>query len=124
MIAFACGSALLILPVAFDPETASQPVQANILPVVAAAAERVKLFSLGLLIVLGVGLGALAQGPALLLSLCAILAFPIWSIADLASGASHKWLLLEWFVYGLYVLLPLIGIGSARTAKKYVTSIT
>lgn len=124
LIAFACGSALLVLPVAFDPETAANPAQAKVLPIVATAAERVRLYSLGLLVGLGVCLGFLARSPALLLSLCAVLAFPLWSIADLASGRSHRWLVLEWIIYGLYVLLPLIGIGSARAARKYVTSDT
>lgn len=125
LIAFACGSALLVLPVALDPATAAHPGQSKVLPMVASAAEGgVKLYSLGLLVGLGVCLGFLARSPALLLSLCAVLVFPIWSIADLASGRGHRWLVLEWLIYGLYLVLPLIGIASARAARKYLTSET
>ena len=121
-IAFACGSTVLILPVALDPETAAHPIQAEILPVVATAVERVKLYSLGLLIVLGIALGVCARAPALLLSVSAVLAFPLWSIADIASGRDHNLPPLEWMVYVFYVLLPLIGITGGRAAKQYAAS--
>jgi hypothetical protein len=122
LIAFACGAIVLILPVALDPETAAHPIQAQVLPVVATAVERVKLYSLGLLVVLGVALGVFAKGSALLLSLCAVLAFPLWSVADIASGRDHNLLPLEWAVYAFYVFLPLVGISGGRAAKRYVAS--
>ena len=122
LIAFCCGAAVLIVPVALAPETFTHPYPAKILPLVATAVERVEPYSFALLVVLGLALGYFTRTSGTLLAICSVLLFPLWSIVDMFLGGDHNLLPFEWLAYASYALLSLAGIAAARIAKRYVAS--
>ncbi len=122
LIAFCCGAAVLIVPVALAPETFTHPYPAKIFPLVATAAKRVESYSFALLLVLGLALGYFTRTSGTLLAVCSVLLFPFWSIVDMFLGGDHNLLPFEWLAYAFYALLSLAGIATARIAKRYVAS--
>jgi hypothetical protein len=122
LIAFCCGAAVLIVPVALAPETFAHPYPAKLLPLVATAAKRVEPYSFALLVVLGLALGYFTRTSAMLLAVCSVLLFPLWSTVDVFLGGDHNLLPFEWLAYAFYALLSLAGIAAARIAKRYVAS--
>ena len=110
------GCAALVLPVYLDPNVPE--VSAKFLPIVAAAAEHMKLYSLGLLGLSGFGLGLLTRTPVLLLGFATILVLPIWSAIDMAKGGSHNLLGLEWWLYVSYGLYGVLGAFIGRMCRR------
>ena len=122
LIAFVCGAIILIVPVALAPDTFSHPEPAKFLPLVATAVERIEPYSLGLLFLLGLVLGYFARSSALVLAVCIVLIFPLWSVADIFLGGDHNLLPFEWLFYAFYALLPLAGIATIRVARRALAS--
>jgi len=122
LVAFCCGAAVLIVPVALAPETFAHPYPAKILPLLATAAKRIEPYSFALLVVLGLALGYFTRASGTLLATCSVLLFPLWSIVDMFLGGDHNLLPFEWLAYAFYALLSLVGIATARLAKRYVAS--
>lgn len=120
LAAFALGAAVLVIPAAF--ETTLYP--AKFLPLIATAVERVSFVTLTVLFVLGAALGIAFRAPAVLLAVCAVLIFPLWSIADIAHGGDHNLLPFEWLVYAFDIVLVLGGILLARFTKQHVATDT
>lgn len=117
LLAFLCGAAILILPVVLDPDHVKYP--ATFLPGISDAVEGLNLYSLGLLMLFGALLGIYAKSSAILLAICTVSVFPIWSIIDIASGGDgHNLLPFEWAFYAFYSVFPLVGISSARLIKS------
>jgi hypothetical protein len=123
LLAFLGGAAILVLPVALDPDHARYP--AAFVPVVRDAVEGIQLYSLGLLVVFGAALGIYAKSSANLLAMFSVSIFPLWSIIDIASGGDgHNLLPFEWAFYAIYTLFPLIGIISARFTRRRLAAST
>jgi len=121
LLAFLGGAAILVLPVALDPDHVRYP--AAFLPVVRNVVEGLQLYSLDLLVVFGALLGIYAKSSAVLLGICSVSIFPLWSIIDIASGGDgHNLLPFEWAFYAVYTVFPIIGIASARFTKRRFTT--
>ena len=113
------GCAALVLPVYLDPTVPE--VRAEFLPIVAATAEHMKFYSLGLLAVIGLVLGLVTRTPVLLLGFATVLVLPIWSVVDVAIGSKgHNLLGIEWWLYVSYGLYGVLGAFIGRMCRRWL----
>lgn len=120
VLAATAGMAAVVLPVVADPLHPHYP--AAFLVFIADAVEGMKLYSLGLLVVVGLLLGLFGRGPVLLLGPATMLLFPIWSAADMLAGSTgHNLWPIEWFFYGIESLFGLLGAGIGRGVKRMIS---
>src|SRR2546422_6987176 len=101
----------MVLPVYFDPRIMPRP--AAFLPIMATTVESMKLYSYALLFLVGFGIKFLGTAPFWLIGLSTIVAFPLWSILDMALGSSHNLWPLEWMFYGFDSMFGVIGAALA-----------
>jgi hypothetical protein len=90
-----------------DP--ASRHYSAAFLPFVRDAVEGMRPYSLALLFGIGVIFGLLGRAPVWLTGPATMVAFPAWSIVDMALGGDHNLFPIEWFIYGVFSLFGLAG---------------
>lgn len=125
-VAFLAGSAILVLPVLLDPWHSPLSHSHALVPFVRESIERLSIYSLPLLIVLGVLLGVFATAHTLLLALSATALFPLYSLADLAIRGTEgqdalPW---DWGSFAFIATFPLVGISAARFARRKLVSRT
>lgn len=116
------GGMVMVIPVVMDPS--SIRYDAKFLPLIRTAVEGFKFYSLGLIFILGVMAGILCKSPAWLLGLSTITIFPLWSLTDMAMGASHYLLAVEWAVYLFVGLCGVAGVVAGRIFRGYYRSRT
>ena len=116
-IAFLVGAAILVLPVALDPSHGEH--SAAFLPLVGDAVEGLKPYSLLLLIVFSIFMGAVFRAPVLLAAACTVAVFPLWSAIDMSMRSNgHNLFPIEWAIYAFYGTLALLGCGIGRAVRR------
>ena len=121
-VAFLAGSAILVLPVLLDPS--HSPLTHALVPFVRRAIEGLSIYSLPLLLALGVLLGVFAKAHTLLLAVSATALFPLYSLADLAIRGTEgqdalPW---DWGSFAFIATFPLVGISVARFVRRKLVS--
>jgi peptidoglycan/LPS O-acetylase OafA/YrhL len=112
VVAAAAGLCAVVVPVILDPGTTHY--SAAVLPVMRDAVEGMHLYSLALLVGIGILLGPFGKAPVWLTGPATMAAFPVWSVIDMAMGQDHNLFPIEWFLYGLVSLCGLAGALAAR----------
>ena len=116
LLAAAAGFCAYVLPVALDPAT--QHYEAAFLPFVRDAVEGMKDYTLGLLFGIGFLFGLLGRASVWLTGPATMVAFPAWSLLDMALGNDHNLFPIEWFIYGVFSLCGLAGGIIGRRARQ------
>lgn len=106
-VAIVLGWCVVVLPVLLDPATRHYP--AAFMPFMRDAVEGLKVYSLALLFVLGLGLGTFARTPPWVLGFASVATFPAWSAVDMAMGGDHNLFPIEWMFYGFYGVIASAG---------------
>lgn len=120
LLAAVGGVAALLVPVLLDPHARQH--EAAFLPVMGNAVEGMHPSSLALLFLVGMLLGWVAKAPALLIGPATMLAFPVWSILDMAAGGDHNLFPIEWSLYVVFSMFGLAGVAAARVVRKWAAA--
>ena len=117
LLALVTGWCALSLPVLATDHT---HYDAAFLPIMRDVVEGVRPLSLGLLLVLGVCLGAFAEAPTWLLGPASVVSLPAWSVIDMLMGADHNLFPIEWAIYAFYALPSTVGSILGRAIRKRI----
>ena len=119
VVAAVLGWAAIVLPVYFDEAVVHK--QALFMPIMTTAIVHLKLYSLGLLMLIGFGLAFVTHLRVVWLGIAIVSAWPLRSIVDIAIGglSRHTLLGIEWGVYLSLAVCGMIGAGIGRWLLRH-----
>lgn len=118
LLVVAMGFVVIVLPVKLDPGGRDYgSLMRN-------AVEGFRMYTLGLLAVLGFVAGRFGRGPWILLGPATVAVLPMWALFDMMTGHEHNLFPIEFAMYGFYALFGLAGAFAGRRLQSSSAPIT